>query len=59
MNLNGNMGIVSIFLGLNLYVVLVSLMHRMFSDKHGDVKALVFGNLVLLGAFILVFLLLF
>jgi len=47
------MGIVSVVLGINLYVLLVGLFHKMFSDRHGDGKAFIFGNLVLLAGVLL------
>lgn len=47
------MGIVSVILGINLYALLVALLHKMFSDKHGGVKAFIFSNAVILAALIL------
>jgi hypothetical protein len=47
------MGIISIVLGINLYVLFVGLFHKMFADKHGRTKAFVLANLVILSTWIL------
>lgn len=45
--------IVSLFLGLNLYVFFVGQMTRMLRDHHGAKKGFIISNIIILGALVL------
>ncbi|MCK4589093.1 MAG: hypothetical protein KAT77_01525 [Nanoarchaeota archaeon] len=51
------MSMVGVILAINLYVLFMALFHKMFEDKHGGVKAIIFSNLVILAVVVFGFVL--